>query len=529
MNIKQKSLSVALLMASPLVAQETAKVWQNFEKQSKKGVKTEIPDFSYAGYHFGEKAIPHVIHKVFDVTDFGAIPNDEKSDRVAIEAAVAAATKNKSGIIFFPPGRFLVNEDEDPRTPIKIKAENIVFRGSGAGKGGTEIFVKHHLPAKNPEQLWTSPYMFNFIGGGSEHFLTMVNANAKRGEKTLSLESTAAIRPGEWVVLRVKNNAPELIKHSMCGCEVDKKWTSIKEKGVYVNEYLLVESVKGKKVTFKTPISHDLKAKHEWKILNYAHYEEVGVENIAFVGNWQDEFIHHKNARHDGGHSMLKFGRIANGWVHNCRFTNVNRACSITQSANVSVLNCSVTGTPGHNSISAGASTRVLIGCCEDASSQWHAPGVSNATLGTVLWRIRYNPDTSFETHASQPRATLFDKMEGGFFLGRGGGARENLPNHMEHLILWNFKEIDEPEDDFEFWSSKTWFWKILPPYLIGFHGAGTTFKKDQVKVIESLGQPVLPVSLYEAQLALRLGKVPDWVKQAKNDFQIITKSLKDL
>ena len=151
-----------------------------------------------------------------------------------------------------------------------------------------------------------------------------------------------------------------------------------------------------------------------------------------------------------------------------------------------------------------------------DESSQWHAPGVAGASIGSVFWRVKYNEDTSFETHASQPRATLFDCVEGGFFIGRGGGARHNLPNHLEHLVLWNYKELGEPEKDFEFWSSKTWFWKIIPPYIVGFHGAGSTFKEDQIKVLESLGTPVKTESLYEAQLELRLGKLPQWLTELK-------------
>lgn len=515
--MKRKLISVSVLILSMVLqAQDNvSKVWTEFEGQSKKGVPTELPDFSYAGYHHGEVGIPHVDHKVFDVTAFGAVPNDGQSDRAAIERSIAAATKNGSGIIFFPKGRFLVHEDSENTSPITIKGKHIVMRGSGSGQGGTELYMKHYLPAKNPTQLWTCPYLFNFVGAGVEDELTRVTADATRGEKVIKVKSAAAIRAGEWIVLRVKNSDKDLLDHDMCGCKVAPEWTKIKS-GVYVNEYHLVESVKGKTVTLKAPISHDIDADHNWKILSYAHYEEVGVEDIAFVGNWKGEFVHHKNSIHDGGYSMVKFNRIANGWITRCRFTDVNRACSISQSSNISVLNCTVTGTPGHSSISSGASTRVLVGLCDDSSSQWHAPGVSSAVLGTVFWRVNYNEDTSFETHASQPRATLFDCVRGGFFIGRGGGARQNLPNHMEHLVLWNFNEIGEAEENFEFWSSQTWFWKIIPPYLVGFHGAGSTFNTDQVEVLESLGEPVYPTSLYEAQLALRLGQLPAWVEQVK-------------
>ena len=101
-------------------------------------------------------------------------------------------------------------------------------------------------------------------------------------------------------------------------------------------------------------------------------------------------------------------------------------------------------------------------------------------------------------------------------FKGRAGGAPFNLPNHGRHLVLWNFKEIDEPENNFRFVATDTWWWRIVPPILVGFHGSGTTFKEDEVQILESLGQPVKPESLFEEQLKLRLGKLPKWILEIK-------------
>ncbi|TAJ12781.1 DUF4955 domain-containing protein [Marinilabiliaceae bacterium JC017] len=518
MNCKSIVLSIAAIALTGFVQAQNSQLWEDFKAKSSKGKTAELPDFSYAGYHHGEEAIPAVTHKVFDVTDFGAVPNDGISDKAAIKKCIAAAVKNGSGIVFFPQGRFRVNEDSDEPTPIIIKGKNIVFRGSGAEEGGTELFMKNHLPPKNPKNLWSCHYMLQFTGGGKEVVLTEVSANAPRGSKYIQVQNNSGIKAGDWIVLRVKNNAVDLIEKEMCGCDLQKEWTSITNKGVYVNEYHQVVRVKKKMIELKEPVMRDIEKNHNWQILSYAHAEEAGVEDIAFVGNWKEKFKHHADCIHDGGYSILKYHRQANGWIRNCRFTDVNRAVNIVLSANVSVLNCTVTGTPGHSSISANASTRVLLGNIKDSSSQWHAPGVTGPSIGTVLWRIKYNENTCFETHASQPRCTLFDCTEGGFFIGRGGGARKNLPNHMEYLVLWNYKELGEAETDFEFWSSKTWFWKIIPPYVVGFHGAGTTFNKAQVKVLESLGTPVDPESLYEAQLELRLGYLPEWIKKIKNN-----------
>jgi hypothetical protein len=44
--------------------------------------------------------------------------------------------------------------------------------------------------------------------------------------------------------------------------------------------------------------------------------------------------------------------------------------------------------------------------------------------------------------------------------------------------------------------------------------------KEDSVEANEAPGAPVSPESLYEAQLGLRLGKLPDWVGSARKEWE---------
>ena len=48
--------------------------------------------------------------RVFDVVDFGAVPNDRAGDTQALHAALAAAGQNGGGIVHLPRGRY-----QDPR------------------------------------------------------------------------------------------------------------------------------------------------------------------------------------------------------------------------------------------------------------------------------------------------------------------------------------------------------------------------------------------------------------------------------
>ncbi|MNY58991.1 hypothetical protein D3C86_1953920 [compost metagenome] len=87
------------------------------------------------------------------------------------------------------------------------------------------------------------------------------------------------------------------------------------------------------------------------------------------------------------------------------------------------------------------------------------------------------------------------------------------MPNHMQGLVLWNYKQTNDPIKDFEFWPTTDVWWKIPNPIVVGFVSKGTTFKKEQLGYLESLNKSVEPASLYEAQLKLRLKKLPEWLK----------------
>jgi len=513
-----KVILVVLMLSTSLLYSQESELWKNYKSAYERGSEPKLPNFSYAGYKYGEEPIPIVKYKTFNVVDFGADKLGNKSSKQALIKAISAAEKNGSGIVFFPKGRYLINTEGDDLETILVSKSNIVFRGEGDSVDGSVLFFDKDLPAEDPTKLWTCPPSIKVNAKHRDKFITKVIADARRESFSIEVSDASAIKSGDWVILKVKNNAPELIEYDLQPLVPEKEWVSILNDGVIVNERHQVKSVKNNRVTFFEPIHYDVQSKHNWELYSYAHLDGVGFEYIKFEGNWKIPFVHHKNAQHDGGWTILNLSRCVNSWVKDCSFENVSRAVVFSQSAYSTAFNNTILGNFGHSAISAGGgSTSILIAHNTDLAGMWHTFGVQGgSTTGTVIWRCTYPDYTCFESHASQPRCTLFDNVEGGFFAGRGGGARQNLPNHGRYLVLWNFKETDEAEENFEFWDTKTWYWKIVPPIIVGFHGAGTTFKEQDVDIVESLGKRVSPESLWESQLKLRLGKLPKWIEAYK-------------
>lgn len=502
-------------------AQESV-IWNDFVKAKESGAEAILPDFSYAGYKYSEVPIPKVNFKAFNITEFGAIANDGISDKNAIKEAISAASANGEGIIFFPKGKYLINSGEDDQSIITIASSKIVFRGEGSGPNGTILFFDKDLPPTDPKKLWTCPSAIQTKIEKKDAFLAKIITNVKRETHHVEVDDASNIKKGSWVTLEVLNNEKDLIEYDVQPLVSQPEWTAINEKGVQVNERHQVSSVSGNILTFKEPIHYDVQSKHGWELHTFEHLNHIGFENMTFEGNWTKEFVHHRSAQDDGGWKILKISHCVNSWIKDCTFKNVNVPASFSSSAASTALNIDIEGKIGHSSVhAAGGSTGILLANINDKAGMHHAVGVGGgSTTGTVVWRSVYPAHTCFESHASQPRTTLFDNVEGGFFAGRGGGARHNLPNHGRHLVLWNYKETDEPEENFRFWAINSWYWKIVPPIIVGFHGSGTTFKEDEVQVLESLGTPVKPESLFEEQLKLRLGALPKWIDEVKNQIK---------
>lgn len=507
-----------MLVSLSCFAQQEETVWNNFVNAKETGDVPILPDFSYAGYKYCEVPIPNLNYRVFDVTDFGAIVNDNQSDKQAIRNAIAAATLNGEGVIFFPRGKYLINTLKDDLTPIEVASSNIIFRGEFDGETGTILFFERDLPAEDPSKIWTCPPAIKTTTSESNRLLTTIIEDADRETYKIVVEDASSIQKGDWIIIKVLNNDISLVSYDVSPLVVESEWKSILNKGVQVNEHHKVDSISGNTVFLKEPIHYDIQADYNWEVYSFAHESHIGFENIRFEGNWSKKFVHDRSEQDDCGWTILDISKAVDSWIIDCTFKNVNNAASFSASAACTALNIKILGNIGHTALHAGnGSTGILFAKINDLAGMHHTTGVAGgSTTGTVVWRSKHRSYTSFESGGSQPRCTLLDNVEGGFFAGRAGGERQDLPNHGRYLVLWNYNETDDAEENFKFIATETWSWKIVPPIIVGFHGSGTTFKTDEVQILESLGTPVKPESLFEAQLDLRLGGLPEWISEVK-------------
>ena len=564
----------------------SALAWQRFRQ----GEDNVLPDYSYAGYNHGESAPQGAFslgYQVINVKERMTAKNMTAREALISILQEKGMTKvngtnklnaNAKIVIYFPAGDYILHNDDDNTrdeskqkdavdsknnnvsSGIEIYGGNFVIKGDGPDK--TRLIMETPNLPTSISNLSSSPILLAIKhtngpnNAGNSPKLASVTENAMRGDFTVKVSGTTGISSGQWVQLRLRSGDRELVKKEIGPIALNENWAIAKAPisinqssddlyGVKITEFHQVKSAANGKITFYEPIMHDIDIKYNdtegWEIRTYKYLENVGIEDLSFVGNALDGYAHHGEGhaeqakvgwQYDGAYKPLLLQRVVNSWVRNVHFESVSEALTFAESANSSAYDIRISGKRGHSAVRSQGSSRVFIGKVRDESAgndvygkscqgQFHGCGVSKPSVGTVLWNVTWGNDACFESHATQPRATLIDNCSGGLVYYRAGGDENEVPNHLGDLTLWNLNVTgtDSHASNFVWWSDSDTWWKIFPPIVVGTHGMNVKFpskEQQQVTYEESTGMKVSPESLYEAQLRERLGYVPGWLNALK-------------
>ncbi|KAF8061410.1 hypothetical protein HT031_004501 [Scenedesmus sp. PABB004] len=189
-----------------------------------------LSDWSFAGYGAGLEAIPDAPVAVDVRRDFEAAGDGVTDDTAAVLAALKA-TQAGGGVIFFPPGRYLL------RNKLNISSNQVL---RGAGRDATTLLFNTSL-----QQLYgwgprwragqeASPYTWSgalistqretYLDDGWRMRLADVAAPARRGERRLRVaglqrgaaRADALFVRGAWLALRMFENGRGDLAHALC-------------------------------------------------------------------------------------------------------------------------------------------------------------------------------------------------------------------------------------------------------------------------------------------------------------------------
>ncbi len=479
-------------------ASETSELWGgNGERWEPEG---RLPDFSFAGYHSGEKDLPEIA-AVVDVTRFGAV-GDGVTD--CTEAFRKAIDRTDRGAITIPEGRFLI------RDILWIRKPNLVLRGAGPGK--TVLFIDKALEDVRPNMgkttggrptsnySWSGGFLW-VKGAIDQPRLATVTAPAGRGGRWIEVDDASGLGAGRQVVLRQTDGADRaLLSHlySDDPGDVSKITRPVRPEMV-----ARVASVEGCRVELDRPLRIDVRT--EWSPTLHAFepaVEEVGIENLAI------EFPSKPYAGHftERGMNGIAMNGVANCWVRNVRISNCDSG------VHLSGIHCTMRGVrldskreptrgdTGHHGIAVGSDCLVENFVFETRFI--HDITVSALASGSVIKNGR-GPDLSFDHHKRAPHDNLFCRIDvgegksvwrcgGGQALGRNSGARTTF------WAIESKRPIGWPPERFGPDSMN----------LVGVRGKGEGTTDPDGRWHEMIEPSLLtPSDLHAAQLARRLGE----------------------
>lgn len=402
--------------------------------------KSRLPDFSFAGYHRGERDLP-TVPPGRSVKEFGAKGDGETDDS---QAFLDALEQIKDGAIEIPEGRYKLSRIFEIRRP------GIVLRGAGPQK--TVLIFDIPLNDIRPDwgatttgdrtsnYSWSGGY-FIFRGNFGSKPLARITAGANRGSRRIEVSSTEGLRAGQSVeVYQTDTPDNSLAVHLYSGDSGPVENIKGRTRSSLVAKIVRLE---GNRVELDRPLRCDIQPAWNPQLRSFEPtVTESGIENLGF------EFPNQPYRGHftELGFNPIAIIGVANCWVRNIRILNADSGIFVSGYFNtIDGVAIASVRTPdrqqctGHHGISVGGGDNLVTNF--DFSARFiHDLTVSHCA-GNVFSHGR-GLDLSLDHHRRAPYENLFTDLDAGAgtrLWKCGGGAK--LGHHCgARGTFWNIR-----------------------------------------------------------------------------------------
>ncbi len=283
-----------------------------------------LQDFSYAGYHRGEKPIPRVAGPVFHVADFGAVPNTEADSTAAIQAAINAAGEAGGGVVQLAAGTYRVAPGSS-NAALVIAHSGVVLRGEGMDQS---FFLNTETRMRGKSVVLVRPPSggnWTTVVGNSDVAITHPLTGPTR---IIPVADTSAFSEGDWVTLRA-----DVTEAFIDDLNMSHIWDSREKRDslggpVFYRQILAIDRA-ANTLEVDAPIRFILLPRDNARVHHTADaLEEVGLEgfsigNVQHPGNsgWgEQDFRDSNNSSHDThGSFLVRFVGVRNSWMDSVR------------------------------------------------------------------------------------------------------------------------------------------------------------------------------------------------------------------
>ena len=510
-----------------------------------------LPDFSYAGYHFGEDKIPELNGKIINAEEYGVKANDNLDDSKALLKALKTASAVEGNVILqLPAGRIILSE------VLYIERSNFVLRGAGSDEKGTEIYCPRPMMyLKNPESLaelreylttfdkrqrepennvdlpfsqyaWSGGFIWTQIPNErvksyldkyepTPNILAKVSSG-NSGEHIISASEVKGLKVGDIAELQLFNKDGEngeIIKDLYKGANVkpgSHHWNF--PKLPIVRQQVEITKISGSKITIKTPLTIAIKPAYQAQLVEWKHLNEVGIEHLRFTFPDIPRVAHHV----EPGNNAIFLTRVFNSWVKDVTITNSDSGILAEEISNVTIQDISTDGNHmAHYTVTLGGVHNVLVKNLKIYNRAVHPLSFNTFATKNVYQNCEIFADALLDQHSGANHQNLFDNItvhlttdkNHSYLLFGGGGAEYWKPSHGPFSTFWNLNvQVSNPD------SKPVLLYGMKDgPFarIIGVNGnAKFEVKYEPNAYIEFLNTSMEKIpSLYDYQLKKRLKK----------------------
>ena len=288
-----------------------------------------VQDFSFAGYHRGERPVPHITGPVFNALDHGADPTGTDDSTAAIQAAIDAAESAGGGVVYLPEGEYRVSKPADSNHALRIRRSDMVLRGAGPDK---TFIVNTTTDMRSSSVIRVEPE-----GGGTwatpASTPTAVTQDHHGPTTSVTVASTRLLNPGDWIVVHnpftdtVREEGSFVQDVGLDGTRTGPNWVGQGDSlggPMYLRQIKAVDPDTGT-LDFDAPTRWRLLTRDNARVYRASSMlEEVGLEGFS-IGNIRhpattvlgndDYRIADRPAYEVHSSYLVNVQRVRNGWV----------------------------------------------------------------------------------------------------------------------------------------------------------------------------------------------------------------------
>jgi hypothetical protein len=277
-----------------------------------------LQDFSYAGYHAGEKKIPdQPSGQIYDVTKspYSADKTGRTNSTTAIQAAINAAESAGGGIVFFPAGTYSLQHQTGKAYALRVSKSNIVLKGENSDT--TKIFLNSSV-SRSKSIIEVSPENDTNWKSSTGTSVNYLSSNAEVASTTIPLSTTPQFKVGDLIVLTHDDTPAWISEHGMTAY-----WYNGAETPTYLRKVTSVNTEQ-KTITIDTPLRYYLKTRDKARVYKAGpHLQEVGIEALSFgmkestkSGLGESDYDNSGTAGYDlASSNVIRLEHVQNSWI----------------------------------------------------------------------------------------------------------------------------------------------------------------------------------------------------------------------